>query len=174
MAKKRKKIPVGTLQLVLHEAGHRCAVPARRWPLTLDVHHMVYVSKGGGDTPENLLPLCRNCHGMHHRGEIPTESIRAWKMLLLGLNAAFDRRSVDLLLGLHTTGDLCLSGDGVIEFMPLIASQLVGARQLGAPGNPAFHYRVSLSQKGRLFVEGWKRGDQEAAICGPAPQESPP
>lgn len=32
----------------------------------LDLHHVVYVENGGGDEPENLLTLCRDCHKEIH------------------------------------------------------------------------------------------------------------
>src|SRR6478752_867236 len=97
---RRKKLDLHARRLVLHEAGYKCANPVCRNIITLDIHHIVYVSKSGSNAPENLLPLCGHCHDMHHAGEIPSEAIRTWKMLLLALNEAFDRRSVDILLSL--------------------------------------------------------------------------
>lgn len=32
----------------------------------LEVHHIVPVSKGGGDEPENLITLCKACHKKRH------------------------------------------------------------------------------------------------------------
>lgn len=32
----------------------------------LDVHHIVPVSFGGGDEPNNLVTLCRRCHRLRH------------------------------------------------------------------------------------------------------------
>ena len=106
MAKKRRSIPVDVQHLVLHEAGYKCANPVCRTILTLDIHHLVPVADDGGNAPDNLLALCPNCHALHHRAEIPADSIRAWKMLLLALNEAYDRRSVDLLLALDKCGAL--------------------------------------------------------------------
>jgi hypothetical protein len=59
---------------------------------------LAYVSEGGKDEPENLLALCPNCHALHHKGEIPIDSLRAWKMLQLALNEAYDKKSINLLL----------------------------------------------------------------------------
>ena len=36
----------------------------------LEVHHIVYRSKGGSDTLENLITLCEDCHKAVHLGEI--------------------------------------------------------------------------------------------------------
>jgi 5-methylcytosine-specific restriction endonuclease McrA len=92
---KRKRIPIEVKQLVLHEGGYKCANPSCRTILTLDIHHLVPVSEGGPNTPENLLALCPNCHSLYHNETIPAQSIKAWKMILLSLNEAFDKRSVD-------------------------------------------------------------------------------
>lgn len=89
---------------VLHEAGYKCSNPRCRYRITLDVHHVYYVSEGGSDDPANLLPLCPTCHAEHHMGRIPTESLRAWKVLLLAINEAFDRRSVDVLITVYSLG----------------------------------------------------------------------
>jgi hypothetical protein len=168
MAKQRRKaIPLDIRMRVLHEAGYRCAIPACRMVLTLDIHHMVYVSEGGPDKPENLLALCGNCHALHHMGKIPRESIRAWKLLLMALNEAFDRRTIDLLLALQHTGNWLLSaGDALPDYAPLIVSGLAEVQVLlGAPVEPNFgKMRVYLSDKGRSFIEAWKRGDQAAAV----------
>lgn len=33
----------------------------------LDIHHIVPVSQGGGDEPNNLITLCRECHKKRHK-----------------------------------------------------------------------------------------------------------
>lgn len=33
----------------------------------LNVHHILPVSQGGGDEPENLITLCKNCHKKLHK-----------------------------------------------------------------------------------------------------------
>lgn len=32
----------------------------------IQLHHKKYVKNGGGNQPDNLEPLCRNCHGEEH------------------------------------------------------------------------------------------------------------
>jgi hypothetical protein len=163
----RKKIPLDIRKLVLHEGGYLCGNPVCRTPLTLDIHHLDPVSNGGSDAPDNLLALCPNCHTSHHYGRIPAESLRAWKMLLLALNEAFDRKSVDILLALHRLGDLTVTGDGLLNCSPLLASGLAEVRvQVKglASGHGADLFKLVLSEKGKKFVEGWKDGDQLAAI----------
>ncbi len=170
----RKKLPVDVRRLVLHESGYKCGNPVCRHIITLDVHHIVPVEDRGGDTPENLLPLCPNCHSLHHAGTIPDASIRAWKHLLLALNEGFDRRTVEILFALRRLRNLYVTGDGVLSCGALIASELITVREGqhdvaegeykwdfgGAP-----LYTISLSDRGRRFVEGWESGDQIAAIA---------
>jgi len=155
--------------------------------LTLDIHHIEYVSEGGRDVPENLLTLCPNCHALHHQGKIPLTSLRTWKLLLLALNEGFDRRSIDTLLALDTLGVVSLWGDGILACAPLVASGLVTvvAQRAFVQEDPfPFHwfdpnqkpnehprfespllaYMLQLSPKGRAFLAAWKQGDQDAAI----------
>ena len=161
---------------VLHEAGYRCSNPTCRTILTLDIHHLDYVSEGGADVHENLLALCPNCHSLHHKGHIPQESLRAWKMLLLALNEGFDRRSIDMLLALDELEGIMLWGDGVLNCAALVASGMVSVEkkheEIEVEGfffgphkeQQVQKYWIELSVKGRHFVEAWKRGDQNAAV----------
>jgi hypothetical protein len=81
-----------------------CGNPAYRNVITPELHHIVYVSEGGGDDPSNLLVLCPYHHAIHHAGHISVEVIRMWKGLLIALNHAFSKESMDLLLFLHGRG----------------------------------------------------------------------
>jgi hypothetical protein len=166
------KVKLSVRQHVLHEAGYKCANPRCRYPLTLDIHHLFYVSEGGADCPDNLVAVCPTCHREHHQGIIATDSLRAWKMLLLALNEAFDRRSVDILL---TVGQLnrieWITGDGLPAYAPLTASgllQLTKVPHLTQGGGRGCTYQnlyeAQLTDKGRLFLDAWKKGDQRAAI----------
>ncbi len=174
---KRRALPTSTRTLVLHESGYKCANPACRMVLTLDIHHIEHAAEGGGDDPHNLLALCPNCHSLHHRGHIPAESLRAWKALLLALNEGFDRRSVDTLLALDVLGGVMVWGDGLLACSSLIASGLVEVvakvelveTEIDFFTSPQKEQRVAkywmeLSAKGHAFVGAWKRGDQSAAV----------
>jgi hypothetical protein len=163
----RKALPVHVKRLVLHEGGYKCANPVCRTVLTLDIHHLVPVAGSGEDLSYNLLALCPNCHALHHQGHIPEDSLRAWKMLLLALNEALDRRSIDLLLALDITGPTVVGGEGVLQCASLIAAGLVERIHV-IVGGPIPGYAVQLTDKGRAMVSGWKQGDQKAAL-GVAP-----
>jgi hypothetical protein len=164
----RLAIPKATQRLVLHEAGYKCANPICRTIITLEIHHLEPVSKDGSNEPDNLLPLCPNCHALHHRGTIPLASLLAWKRILLTLNEAFDRSAVDILLALDKLGDgLILTGDGVLNCAALIASSLLTTEMsYGEIGNAlTATYHVQLSSKGRAFLSSWKEGKDREAIA---------
>ena len=159
---RRKAIPAAVKRAVLQEAGFKCANPACQAILTLDVHHLHYVSDGGSNDPDNVLALCGHCHDLHHAGHIPTEALRSWKMLLLSLNQGFDRRSLDLLLFLNHLDEpnYYVTPDALLEFASLVAAGLVAAERT----SPFPNWRVFLSRQGKLFVEAWRNGDQRAAL----------
>jgi hypothetical protein len=129
--------------------------------LTLEIHHLEQVADGGSDEPINLLPLCPNCHTLHHKGTIPIASLRTWKHLLLALNQAFDTRLVDLLLMLSKQDRLWVSGDGVLQCAAGIASGLV---EVESRVIDTQQYFVRLSEKGRRFVAGWEAGNELEAL----------
>ena len=183
MTNRRLKIPLQIKQQVLHEAGYKCGNPTCRSILTLDIHHLDYVSEGGDNSPSNLLALCPNCHSLHHKGHIPLESLRTWKILLLSLNEAFDKRSINILLALDKVDSIIVSGDGLLDCASLIASGIVKVEWRGGSGglfggglfssdkkNPIKdtiedgQYWIELSEKGHLLVSAWKQGDQKGAV----------
>lgn len=161
------RVPRAVRIEVLHEAGYRCAVPTCRGIITLDIHHINYVSEGGTNSPENLIALCPTCHRYHHTGIYLRSSIRAWKFLLMALNRAFDVRSVDMLLMLAAAKSLRCSGDGVLTVSPLIAAGLIDV-EAKVYSHLEFYYILTLSAKGQAFVGGWKKGDESAALGIPS------
>lgn len=128
--------------------------------LTLEIHHLEQVADGGTNEPTNLLALCPNCHTLHHNGIIPVGSLRAWKHLLLSLNHAFGARLVDLLLALKKLQRIWISGDGVIQCAPGIASGLIKVE----PQINTDQYSARLTEKGIEFVVQWEAGNERAAI----------
>ncbi|MBE3038893.1 MAG: HNH endonuclease [Chloroflexi bacterium] len=173
----RKSLPIDVKRLVLHEAGYKCGNPVCRSILTLDIHHLERVSEGGPDSPDNLLALCPNCHALHHRGEIPIDSIRAWKMLLLTINEAFDRKTLDLLSTLSRVGLVYVTGDGLLSCAVLVAGGLVGATEWGHAtfdnryGWQTPKYQIRVTERGRRLLSAWRSGDQAGAIAATAGAE---
>ena len=130
--------------------------------MAIDLHHIVEVSDNGSNEANNLLALCPTCHALHHRGTIPVESIKVWKGMLVSLNGAFDKVTIDDLIFLYKTprNVLMLSGDGVLKFSKLIAADLADYT-IAMQNGPLINYEVWLSDRGRLLVEAWGKGDME-------------
>ena len=155
---------------MLHEAGYRCGNPACHSILILDIHHIERVADDGGDAPENLLPLCPNCHALHHKDVISVESVRAWKMLLMTINEAYDRKTIDVLAALSRVGQVFVSGDGLLACAVLVAGELVNVREWGKRsfderfGFQTPSYGLNLTQRGEQLLQAWRAGDQSAAV----------
>jgi len=159
----RKPLSQLTKIAILTESGFRCAVPTCRTILVLDIHHIEEISEGGMDEESNLIALCPNCHALYHRQKIPRESLRVWKGILVSLNGAFDKNTIDDLIFLKelTPNTLALSGDGVLKFSKLIAAGLASFKVFKSNG-PLITYTVELTQKGNLLVDAWKAGDKSS------------
>ena len=70
-ARKRVPLPAATKHFVSLRDGGRCTlndVSGARYSQTrwLDIHHVVEVSNGGDDSPENLRTVCRRHHRQIH------------------------------------------------------------------------------------------------------------
>lgn len=130
--------------------------------------------KEGGDTAENLIPLCPNDHARYHRGDIPKDAIFAYKSILVAISRAFDLESMDRLLFLESLSKdfLRISGDGVLAFGRLIAAGLADVKLKANNNDLIVTYSVNISQKGRLLVNAWRSGDHAEitrAVSGPVP-----
>ena len=179
MPNNRKTITTALRDEVLREAGYKCANPTCRNIITLQIHHMIWVKEGGENSANNLIPLCGRCHDLHTQGHISTTAIEYWKGMLHALNHALNRESMDLLLFLtgHSIENIWYSSDALLRFAGLIAAGLVdiinsrfaeGVRWgLWPPTSPpTTALRLRLSNKGRLLVDSWPQGDQEAYVRG--------
>jgi len=61
---------------VLHRDGYQCK-KCKTKKGKLHVHHVVFRSNGGTDTPSNLMTLCEDCHDRLHNGEFEIKGIRS-------------------------------------------------------------------------------------------------
>lgn len=178
--RRKRNIPIATRQIILMEAGYKCANPSCRHILTLELHHIVWVKDGGGSDPENLIALCPNCHSLHTNGYIPTEAIEVWKSLLVSLNNP-NRAIVDLLLVLNREEERLavaeadsttaappfrFTGDGLGVLSGLITSGLVkiSRRYSGASfsGGSMPSFEVRLTESGQRIVKAWLSGSPDA------------
>lgn len=62
-------------EYILHRDKHQCQNPScenKAKQTKLQVHHIVYQSLGGTDTPDNLITLCTKCHtsANHKKGKL--------------------------------------------------------------------------------------------------------
>lgn len=63
-----KELPYAVRQAVFDRDLWRCQFPGCTMRKLLDVHHIVFRSRGGSDDIWNLVCLCRVHHGLVHRG----------------------------------------------------------------------------------------------------------
>jgi hypothetical protein len=61
-------IPPRIRREVLARDRHRCQSPGCGRTRFLEVHHRIARSRGGNNTPENLVTLCGSCHRLWHEG----------------------------------------------------------------------------------------------------------
>lgn len=61
---------------VLHRDGYQCH-KCKTKKGKLHVHHVVFRSNGGTDSPENLIVLCSDCHEKLHNGEFEIKGARS-------------------------------------------------------------------------------------------------
>lgn len=60
-----------TKAMILNRDGYKCHIcKTKKNGIKLEVHHIIFRSNGGGDSPENLITLCHDCHKKLHNGEI--------------------------------------------------------------------------------------------------------
>jgi 5-methylcytosine-specific restriction endonuclease McrA len=65
--------------------GWKCVNPSCRSRENLTPHHIKYKSKGGPDSPENLVTLCIFCHNSLHDGKLKIDKIEPSVYNTLGL-----------------------------------------------------------------------------------------
>jgi 5-methylcytosine-specific restriction endonuclease McrA len=61
---------------VLHRDGYQCQ-KCKTKKGKLHVHHIIFRSNGGTDSPENLIVLCNFCHDKLHSGEFTIKGVRS-------------------------------------------------------------------------------------------------
>ena len=61
---------------VLHRDGYQCQ-KCKAKNTKLHVHHIVFCSNGGTNTPNNLITLCKSCHGKLHNNEFKIKGTKS-------------------------------------------------------------------------------------------------
>lgn len=133
---------------IKEEAGFRCAVPHCNATSPLELHHIIYQANGGQDTDDNLICLCASCHGRHHAGEIPTASIRGYKLRA---------RKISLALFPHEYNYLASLAQG--QLIELSAETINMARRLQTEGFVNINevengnFQLAITTEGREFIQ---------------------
>ena len=80
-------------EYILHRDGHKCQnldCKNKSTNQILELHHIVFKSDGGSDSPSNLITLCTKCHTpKNHKG-----LLKDWKPKIKGLKGATFMSSV--------------------------------------------------------------------------------
>ena len=147
---------------VLVEAGHRCAIPTCK-QIPVEVHHI------DGDRTnhafENLIAVCRNCHGWADEREIDRPSMRIYKAnlgLLVSRYGDLERRTLDEFVDNPGVTRVVLPRELNILMNYLVRDGIVERRYppdaiSGIQENwPMRHYH--LTEAGRTLVEGLRDG----------------
>lgn len=85
-----------TKAYVLHRDNYKCRSGRKtKHSKKLHVHHLVFRSQGGSDSPANLLTLCIDCHDSLHRSDftLPTKRSRTKHATEMGIiKSTLDKR----------------------------------------------------------------------------------
>jgi 5-methylcytosine-specific restriction endonuclease McrA len=59
-----------TIKAYIRSRDHYKCLVCGNGPKDLNIHHILEVSKGGTNRPDNLLTLCKTCHDSYHAGKL--------------------------------------------------------------------------------------------------------
>jgi cytochrome c553 len=90
MAQGRPAIPSEVTRALLVEAGHRCAIPTCRAVAPLTYEHIVDWSEVQKHEFDNMIVLCRSCHGLKNEGtnadKLDRKALQQYKANLRTIN----------------------------------------------------------------------------------------
>jgi len=133
---------------IKEEAGFKCAVTNCSTTSPLDIHHILYQENGGLDEDNNLICLCRNCHGRIHNGEIPDISIRTYKVRLQRVSMDLDPHEIRYLEALLRNEQVDLDEETVDLARRLERRNLITITHRVRENV----YRLSTTRNGRTFI----------------------
>lgn len=98
----RPAVPAALARRLFEEAGYRCAIPTCRSTSVLEKAHIIPWSEVREHSFENMIILCRQCHGLFDiEKKIPRSAILAYKANLGLLTHRYnetERRVLDFFL----------------------------------------------------------------------------
>jgi hypothetical protein len=155
----REPIPEALRRRVLVEAGHRCAIPTCRNPVT-EIAHIVPYHEVQKHEYENLIALCPTCHARADRREIDRKSLKIYKRILQRLTDRYERFELLVLDELRLNRPVIMAGSMTLLIKNLLDEQLVtlneniGGSRVEIQGIPS-NVQVLLTLKGRTFIDEW-------------------
>ena len=160
----RPPIPAKLKRRILVEAGHRCAIPTCRQPVT-EIVHIIPWSKVKEHEYENLIALCPTCHKRAEDGEIDRKSLRIYKRILQRLTDRYMKFELVVLDELRLVKSVVIPSTMKLMIKNLLDEELVEVVTEQVPwvsGSLGRAY-IGLTEKGRKFIEEWEKADQELA-----------
>lgn len=161
MTDTRPAVPTALKRSLYEESGYRCAIPTCRGTSALEMAHIEPWSSVRTHTFENMIVLCAVDHTRFDRGEIPRQSVQAFKdnlALLHGRYSDAERRILEAFSNLPEAQladvGLPIPGGTGYTVMYLVADGLIQIQpndSLRVGGLPPFEL-VVLTQKGIAAV----------------------
>lgn len=160
----RPPIPAKLKRRILVEAGHRCAIPTCRQPVT-EIAHIIPWSKVKEHKYENLIALCPTCHKRTENGEIDRKSLRIYKRILQRLTDRYMKFELIVLDELRLGKSVMIPSTMKLLIKNLLDEELVEVVSEQVPWVSGSMGRacIGLTEKGRKFIEEWEKADQELA-----------
>jgi len=153
----RPAVPTALRRALYEEAGYRCAIPTCRGTSALEMAHIVPWAEVQTHSFDNMIVLCAVDHTRYDRGEIPRQSIQAYKDNLALLNGRYSDAERRILEAFTQVPDaelgsvgLPIPGGTAYTVMYLVKDDLVTVnpnRQISIGGLPPYEI-VSLTRKG--------------------------
>ncbi len=160
----RPPVPEPLKRRVLVEAGHRCAIPTCRTPVT-EVAHIIPYSIVKKHEYENLIALCPTCHARADKGEIDRTSLKMYKRILQRITDRYDRFELTILDELRQEHSVIIAGNMTLLIKNLLDERLVELDNIVnmmniTIGGVSANVRVILTQKGKEFIHEWMSANE--------------
>ena len=131
------------------EAGFICSIPTCYNTSPLDIHHILPISEAGTNDPDNLICLCRNCHGRFHTGEITKKALLEYKKRLMKINTILAPHHYKYLEALFHGEKVELVEEDKHLALKLEREGFVSFREMKRPKR----YRLQITAKGNDFIK---------------------
>lgn len=165
----RPAVPSALKRELYEEAGYRCAIPTCRGTSALEMAHIRPWSEVREHTYENMIVLCAVDHTRFDRGEIPRQSVKAFKDNLMLMKSRYTESERRILVTFAqgqeadlASGYLVIPGGTSYTVSALIRDGLIVVEpndQMSIGGLPPYE-TVELTQKGIDAVRRLRRAQR--------------